>query len=69
MKNKKTPRIFSELVIWARGRLSMTSEEKVWLLILLFIIWTGITARYVYLNAQPAPQPLTQEQVKQLLTP
>lgn len=50
---------------WARGRFSMTPEEKFWLLVVLIIAWTGLLGRYVYLKNQSADL-LTREQMEQL---
>lgn len=49
----KKPAIFTELLIWARGRLAMTPEEKGWLLLVLILVWIGLTARALHRNAQP----------------
>ncbi len=49
---KKKPVILEELLIWLRGRFTLTSEEKVWLLLVLFICWAGVTARYFHLKNQ-----------------
>lgn len=53
------------LLNWARGRFSMTPEEKFWLLVVLIIAWTGLLGRYVYLKNQSADL-LTREQMEQL---
>lgn len=54
MKNK--PQIFEELMIWLRGRFSLTGEEKVWLLLILVICWAGLVSRYFYQKHQTAQQ-------------
>ncbi|MGE4488882.1 MAG: hypothetical protein AB7E95_04965 [Kiritimatiellales bacterium] len=53
---KKRPIILEELIIWLRGRFTLTSEEKFWLLLILIICWTGLVARYFYQARQPAVQ-------------
>lgn len=55
---KKTSRIAEELIIWLRGRFSLTGEEKIWLLLILVICWVGLVSRYFYLRNQPPPQPI-----------
>lgn len=65
---KKLPPILEELLIWVRGRFSLTGEEKVWLLVFLVIVWTGLLGRYFYLKGQK-PEPLTPQQMEQLLSP
>jgi len=52
---KKKPLILEELVIWLRGRFTLTGEEKVWLLLILVVCWVGLTGRYFYLKHQPSP--------------
>lgn len=54
---KKSP-ITEELIIWLRGRFSLTGEEKTWLLLILVICWVGLVSRYFYLRNQPPPQPV-----------
>jgi hypothetical protein len=49
----KTPAVLNELLIWARGRLALTAEEKVWLLVVLVLVWLGLTARALYKESQP----------------
>ena len=49
---KKKPIILEELLIWLRGRFSLTNEEKIWLLLVLFIVWVGLTGRYFHLKNQ-----------------
>ncbi len=49
---KKMPVILEELLIWVRGRFSLTDEEKIWLLLVLFICWVGLLARYIHLKNQ-----------------
>jgi hypothetical protein len=53
---KKKPLILDELILWLRGRFSLTDEEKIWLLFILVICWVGLVSRYFYLRNQPAPQ-------------
>jgi hypothetical protein len=62
---KKRPAFFDELLIWFRGRFSLTEEEKLWLLILLVICWTGLLGRWIFLQHQ-TPEPLSREEVRQL---
>ena len=49
---KKKPLILEELIIWLRGRFSLTNEEKVWMLLILIICWAGLVSRYFYLKNQ-----------------
>ena len=65
---KRKPVILEELIIWLRGRFTLTSEEKFWLLLILVICWIGLVSRYVYLKHQ-TPEPLTPKQVEKLLSP
>ncbi len=65
---KTLPPILEEIIIWIRGRFSLTGEEKWWLLIFLIIIWTGLLGRYFYLEGQKAAA-LTSPQIEQLLSP
>lgn len=65
---KKLPPMLDELWIWLRGRFSLTSEEKFWLLLFLIIVWTGLLGRYFYLKDQTADL-LTPQQVKELCEP
>ncbi|MBI9019973.1 MAG: hypothetical protein JEZ10_01790 [Verrucomicrobia bacterium] len=65
---KKRPVILEELWIWLRGRFTLTGEEKVWLLLILIICWTGLVGRYFYLKNQQ-PKPLTPQQIEELLRP
>lgn len=53
---RRTPVILEEIGIWLRGRFTLTHEEKKWLLMILVICLTGLTARYFYLKTQPAEQ-------------
>lgn len=62
----KKPVLLDELQIWLRGRFTLTGEEKVWLLLILIIIWVGLTGRYFYLKNQK-PEILTPQQVEELL--
>lgn len=52
---KKNSLILEELIIWLRGRFSLTHEEKVWILLVLCIAWTGLAARYFYLRKSAQP--------------
>jgi len=52
---KKNPLILEELLIWLRGRFTLTDEEKVWMLLILVICWVGLVSRYFYLKHQPTP--------------
>jgi hypothetical protein len=52
---KKKPLFLDELIIWLRGRFSLTGEEKVWLLLILIICWAGLISRYFFLRHQPPP--------------
>ncbi len=65
---KKIPVILEELWIWLRGRLTLTDEEKVWLLLVLVIVWTGLLGRYLHLKNQQ-PEALTTQQMEELLRP
>ncbi len=65
---KKLPPLIEELIIWARGRFSMTGEEKLWLLIILIILWTGLLGRYIHLRTRQ-PELLSPQQVERLLSP
>ncbi len=49
---KKKPVILEELLIWLRGRFSLTEEEKIWLLLVLFIVWVGLIGKYFHLKNQ-----------------
>jgi len=62
----KKPVLLEELLIWLRGRFTLTGEEKVWLLLILMICWVGLIARYTYLKNQK-PETLTPQQVEELL--
>lgn len=64
----KIPDIFQELFIWIRGRFTLTGEEKIWLLLILIILWTGLLGRYFYLKNQTA-ETLTHQQMERLLAP
>lgn len=55
---KKKSLILEELIIWLRGRFSLTHEEKVWILLVLCIAWTGLAARYFYLRKSMDVQPV-----------
>lgn len=65
---KKKTVIPDELLIWLRGRFTMTDEEKFWMLLILIILWVGLVGRYFYLKNQ-TPRPLTTQEVEQLLNP
>lgn len=58
----KKPALLEELLIWIRGRFALTGEEKVWLLLVLIIVWTGLLGRYFYLKNQ-SPQVVTIEEL------
>lgn len=58
--------MIEELVIWMRGRFSLTNEEKLWLLLFLVILWAGLLGRYFHLKNQTA-EPLSDQQVQELL--
>jgi hypothetical protein len=49
---KKRPLILEELVIWLRGRFTLTDEEKTWILLVLIVCWVGLAGRYFYLKNQ-----------------
>ncbi len=49
----KKPLLLEELLIWLRGRFTLTDEEKIWLLFVLFIVWVGLTGRYFHIRNQP----------------
>lgn len=53
---KKKPLFAEELMIWLRGRFSLTGEEKTWLLLVLVICWAGLVSRYFYVKNQPPPE-------------
>jgi uncharacterized membrane protein YpjA len=53
---KKRSLILEELIIWLRGRFTLTDEEKTWLLMILVICWAGLVVRYFYLKDQTAQQ-------------
>lgn len=53
---KKRSLILEELIIWLRGRFTLTDEEKTWLLMILVICWAGLAVRYFYLKDQTAQQ-------------
>jgi hypothetical protein len=55
---KKKPLFVEELMIWLRGRFTLTEEEKTWMLLILVICWAGLVSRYFYLKHQPPPQPI-----------
>jgi hypothetical protein len=65
---KKRLAVFDELFIWTRGRFTLTDEEKLWLLLLLIILWTGLLGRYFYLKGQ-TEEPLSTQQVQELSIP
>lgn len=50
---KKRPLILEELIIWLRGRFTLTDEEKTWMLLILIICWVGLAGRYFYLKNSP----------------
>lgn len=60
---KKKPLILEELMIWLRGRFSLTAEEKVWMLFILIICWVGLVSRYFYLKHQSPPVTVSIEEV------
>jgi len=62
----KKPVLLDELLIWLRGRFTLTSEEKFWLLLVLIVIWVGLLGRYFYLRNQ-TPEPLTPQEVAELM--
>jgi hypothetical protein len=53
---KKRPLILEELIIWLRGRFTLTDEEKTWMLMILVICWVGLAGRYFYIKSRPSPQ-------------
>lgn len=55
---KKKPLFIEELMIWLRGRFTLTEEEKTWMLLILVICWAGLAVRYFYLRNLPPPQPI-----------
>jgi hypothetical protein len=65
---KKLHPLIEEMLIWIRGRFTLTGEEKVWLLMILIILWTGLIGRYIHLKTQQ-PEPLSPQQVERLLSP
>ncbi len=60
---KKMPAILEELWIWVRGRFTLTGEEKVWLLLILIVLWVGLVARYTHLKNRQ-PQTLSPQEVQ-----
>lgn len=54
---KKKPLILEELIIWLRGRFSLTGEEKTWMLLILIICWAGLVSRYFYIKNQKPESP------------
>lgn len=67
MKKRKSI-ILEELKIWLKGRFTLTSEEKFWLLLVLFICWVGLTARYIH-DENKSTAPLSAQKVEDLLSP
>lgn len=65
---KKRSLILEELLIWLRGRFTLTDEEKFWILLILVICWAGLVSRYFYLKNQ-RPEPLTPQQIEEVLRP
>ncbi len=63
---KKSPLILEELMIWLRGRFTLTEEEKTWILLLLITCWIGLVGRYVYLKHQK-PEPIGSTPVSAVL--
>lgn len=53
---KKRPLILEELMIWLRGRFTLTDEEKTWILLILVTCWAGLAGRYFYLKNQKPPE-------------
>ena len=67
---KKRAPLLDELLIWLRGRFSLTGEEIFWLLLVLIIVWTGLIGRYVYLHSRSTdPLPPDQAEQQSLNTP
>lgn len=48
---KKKPLFLEELILWLRGRFTLTDEEKRWTLLVLIICWAGLVTRYFYLRS------------------
>ena len=63
---KKKPVILEELLIWLRGRFTLTGEEKTWLLLILIICWVGLLGRYIHLKNEQ-PEVLSPQEVETLL--
>ena len=63
---KKKSLILEELLIWLRGRFTLTGEEKIWLLLILIICWVGLLGRYIHLKNQTA-EALSPQEVSVLL--
>ncbi len=63
---KKNWILLEELRIWLRGRFTLTSEEKFWLLLILIICWTGLVSRYIHLRHQK-PEIFSPERMKPFL--
>jgi hypothetical protein len=66
MKNK--PLILEELLIWLRGRFTLTGEEKIWILLVLVICWAALAGRYFYLRNQKT-EPLPPQKIEEVLRP
>ncbi|MEI7852014.1 MAG: hypothetical protein WCH86_09290 [Kiritimatiellales bacterium] len=62
---KKRPLILEELIIWLRGRFTLTDEEKTWTLLVLIICWVGLAGRYFYLKNQTPKAAATPTQQKE----
>ena len=63
---KKKSVILEELLIWLRGRFTLTSEEKFWILLILVICWVGLVSRYFYLKNHK-PERLTPQEIEEVL--
>ena len=48
---KKKPLFLEELILWLKGRFTLTDEEKRWTLLILIICWAGLVTRYFYLRS------------------
>ena len=62
----KKPVLLEELMIWLRGRVTLTGEEKTWLLLILIICWAGLLGRYIHLKNQQ-PEILSPQEVSALM--
>ena len=62
----KKPLILEELLIWLRGRFSLNGEEKLWLLMILIIVWAGLVGRTIHIK-NSTPEMLSPQEVSELM--